>query len=152
MQSVNLSTISEVRLTYRNKVKPSERPKVSTSEDAFRLFWGHWDESISHVESMKMMLLNRASRVLGIAELSTGGTNGCIIDNKVVFQYAIKANASAIILAHNHPSGNLKPSEADLAITKKVMEAGKLFDIKLLDHLILTPEERYYSMADEGAL
>ena len=77
---------------------------------------------------------------------------GCLLDLKVVFQYALKANASSIILAHNHPSGNLKPSESDLAITKKVEEAARLFDIKLLDHLILSPEERYYSMADEGNL
>ncbi len=152
MNSIDLTTISEVKLTYNSKIKPSERPKVTGSEDAFRLFWDYWDESITHVESMKIMLLNRASKVLGIADLSSGGTNGCILDLKVVFQYAIKANASSIILAHNHPSGNLKPSEADIAITKKVEEAGKLFDIKLLDHLILTSEERYYSMSDEGAL
>ncbi len=152
MEKVNLTSIAEVRLTYKSKVKPSDRPKVNDSEDAFRLFWEHWDDSISHVESMKIMLLNRASRVLGIADLSTGGTNGCLIDLKVVFQYAIKANASSIILAHNHPSGNLKPSEADLSITRKVKDASRLFDISLLDHLILTSEEKYYSMADEGCL
>ena len=152
MEKINLTSIAEVRLTYKSKVKSSERPKVSHSKDAFQLFWDHWDDSISHVESMKIMLLNRASKVLGIADLSTGGTNGCLIDLKVVFQYAITSNASSIILAHNHPSGNLKPSDADLSITRKVKEAAKLFDISLLDHLILTPEERYYSMADEGVL
>ncbi len=150
MEKLNLTSIAEVRLTYKSKVKPSDRPKVTSSEEAFRLFQEYWDDSITHIESMKVMLLNRASRVLGIADLSTGGTNGCLIDLKVVFQYAIKANASSIILAHNHPSGNLKPSDADLSITKKVKDAGKLFDIALLDHLIITPEERYYSMADEG--
>ena len=150
MNKLDLSTIAEVKLTYHSKIKPSERPKVTGSEDAFRLFWEYWDDSITHLESMKVMLCNRASRVLGIADLSTGGTNGCLIDLKVVFQYAIKANASSIILAHNHPSGNLKPSEADLSITRKVRDAAKLFDISLLDHLILSSEEGYYSMADEG--
>ena len=101
---------------------------------------------------MKIILLNRASRVLGIADLSTGGTNGCLLDLKIVFQYAIKANASSIILAHNHPSGNLKPSDADLIITRKVNDAARLLDIQLLDHLILSPEDNYYSLSDEGDL
>jgi DNA repair protein RadC len=96
------------------------------------------------------MLLNRANKVLGITDLSTGGTNGCIIDLKVIFQYAILATASFIILAHNHPSGSLKPSEADIAITRKVKEACKFLDITLLDHLIISPDERYFSLADEG--
>lgn len=152
MEKIDLSSISEVKLTYLSKVKLSERPTVTKSEDAFRLFWEYWDDSISHVESMKIMLLNRASRVLGIADLSTGGTSGCLMDMKVIFQYAIKANAHSIILAHNHPSGNLKPSEADLAITNRVNEAAKLLDITLLDHLILSPEERYCSMSDEGQI
>ncbi len=143
MEKLNLTSIAEVRLTYESKVKPSDRPRVTSSEQAFRLFLEYWDDSITHVESMKVMLLNRASRVLGIADLSTGGTNGCLVDVKVLFQYAIKANASSIILAHNHPSGNLEPSEADNRITNNVKEALKLVDIQLLDHLILTYEEKY---------
>ena len=100
MEKVNLTSIAEVKLSYKSKVKPSDRPKVNGSEEAFRLFLDYWDDSITHIESMKVMLLNRASRVLGIADLSTGGTNGCLLDLKIVFQYAIKANASSIILAH----------------------------------------------------
>ena len=98
------------------------------------------------------MLLNRSNRVLGLATLFKGGGSGTVIDQKIIFQYSLKTNAHQIILAHNHPSGNLKPSEADLSISKKIKEAGKLFDIALLDHLILTPEEAYYSMADEGCI
>ena len=139
MEKVNLTSIAEVKLSYKSKVKPSDRPKVNSSQEAFELSLQYWDESITHVESMKVMLLNRASRVLGIADLSTGGTNGCLLDLKIVFQYAIKANASSIILAHNHPSGNLKPSSADLSITRKVNDAARLLDIQLLDHLILSP-------------
>ena len=152
MEKVNLTSIAEVKLSYKSKVKPSNRPKVSSSQEAYELFLQYWDDSISHIESMKVMLLNRASRVLGIANLSTGGTNGCLLDLKIVFQYAIKANASSIILAHNHPSGNLKPSEADISITRKVNDAANLLDIKLLDHLILSPEDKYYSLSDEGDL
>ncbi len=150
MEKVNLTSIAEVKLSYKSKVKPSDRPKVNSSQEAYELFKQYWDESITHVESMKVMLLNRASRVLGIADLSTGGTNGCLVDMKVVFQYAIKANASSIILAHNHPSGNINPSTADINITKKVSDAANIMDIQLLDHIILTPEDKFYSMADEG--
>jgi DNA repair protein RadC len=88
-------------------------------------------------------MLNRANRVLGVAHLTKGGLNGSIIDTRVILQYAIKANAAAVILAHNHPSGNLIASEADKRITKTVREALKLMDIELLDHLILTFEEKY---------
>ena len=152
MEKVNLTSIAEVKLSYKSKVKPSDRPKVSSSQEAYELFIQYWNESITHIESMKIILLNRASRVLGIADLSTGGTNGCLLDLKIVFQYAIKANASSIILAHNHPSGNLKPIDADLSITRKVNDAARLLDIQLLDHLILSPEDKYYSLSDEGNL
>ena len=152
MEKVNLTSIAEVKLSYKTKVKPSDRPRVSSSREAYELFMLYWDESISHTESMKVMLLNRANKVLGIATLSTGGTNGCLLDLKVVFQYVIKSNASSIILAHNHPSGNLKPSDADISITRKVNDAAKMLDIQLLDHLILSPEDKYYSMSDEGLM
>jgi DNA repair protein RadC len=153
MEKIDLTTINFVKLRYENKVKPSDRPKVNRSQDAYDIFIENWDwETITHIETMKLMLLNRANKVLGIADLSTGGTNGCIIDLKVIFQYAILANSSFIFLAHNHPSGSLKPSEADIAVTNKVKEAGKFLDITLLDHLIISPDERYFSLADEGCL
>jgi DNA repair protein RadC len=103
-----------------------------------------WDwATIEHIEEVKMILLNRANRVLGVAHLTKGGLNGSIIDTRVILQYAIKANAAAVILAHNHPSGNLNASDADVRITKNVKEALKLVDIELLDHMILTYEEKY---------
>ena len=84
-----------------------------------------------------------ANRVLGVVRLSKGGLSGSVIDTRLILQYAIKANASAVILAHNHPSGNLVPSEADIRITERVKEALKLVEIQLLDHLILTSEKKY---------
>jgi len=135
---------AEVKLTYITKVKVSHRIPIKTAEDAACLFFMVWDwTTIEHVEEVKMILLNRAKRVLGVVHLSKGGLNGSIIDSRVVLQYAIKANAAAVILAHNHPSGNLEPSGADIKITKNVKEALKLVDIELLDHLILTYEEKY---------
>ena len=98
------------------------------------------------------MLLNRSNRVLGIAHISKGGITGTVTDLRIILQYAISGNASGIILAHNHPSGNLKPSEADLSLTKKVVHAAELMDIKVMDHLIIVAEQQYFSMADEGLI
>jgi DNA repair protein RadC len=146
-------TISEVKLVYRTNVKASERFQVRTSRDAFDIFWEAWDlDSIEHVEEFKLMLLTRSNKVLGIASISKGGISGTVTDIRIILQYAIKANASGIIICHNHPSGNLQPSESDQAITKKVKDSAKLMDIQLLDHLIIIPEGRYYSMADEGVV
>jgi len=95
------------------------------------------------------MLLNRANKVLGIAQISQGGISGTVTDVRIILQYALKANASGIILCHNHPSGNMEPSESDLKITSKLKEAAIIHDITLLDHLIIT-NEGYHSLADNG--
>jgi len=153
-QSLNLLQVSEVKLVYFTKVKPSERLAVKCSKDAQEIFYHSWDHStIEHVEASKMLLLSRANKVLGLATLSNGGVAGSIMDPIVVFQYAINSNASVIIIAHNHPSGNLNPSESDQKITKKLKEGAELFNIQLLDHIIITPEEEVYtSFADSGYL
>jgi DNA repair protein RadC len=117
----NLQTISEVKLIYRTKVKASERPEVKCSKDAFDIFMESWNlDSIEHIEEFKLMLLNRSNRVLGISSLSKGGTTGTVVDIKLLLQYTIKSNANAFIICHNHPSGNLQPSEADIKLTRKV--------------------------------
>jgi DNA repair protein RadC len=152
MKNLFLSNVAEVQLTYITKVKATDRPQITRSNDAEEILRNYWDHTIEHTETVVLMLLNRANRILGITTLSKGGTTGCIVDVKVVFQYALKANASSVILAHSHPSGNLKASQADINITKKVKEAGEFLDIKLLDHIILTPYDGYLSMADEGIL
>jgi DNA repair protein RadC len=127
--------------------------QVKSSKDAFDIFMEHWDlDCIEHVEEFKLMLLTRSNKVLGIASISKGGINGTVTDVRIILQYAIKANASGIIICHNHPSGNLQPTESDLAITNKVKDSAKLMDIQLLDHLIIIPEGKYFSMADEGII
>ena len=97
------------------------------------------------------MLLNRANRVLGIIEISTGGISGTVADPKLVFTAALKSAASSIVLAHNHPSGNLSPSQADINLTRKLKSAGESLDIAVVDHIILTSES-YFSFADEGLI
>lgn len=125
-------------------------PTVTSSRDAYEIFFRTWDlEKIEFVEQFKVMMLNRANRVMGILELSTGGVSGTVADPKLIFVAALKCSASSIIVAHNHPSGNLRPSESDKNLTRKLKEGGKLLDMAVLDHIIVTVEG-YYSFADEG--
>jgi DNA repair protein RadC len=141
--------VAEIQLTYRSGVKPSLRPKITGSKDAYNVLLENWDDSkIEFVEQFKVLLLNRANKVLGIFEVSSGSATGTVADPKLIFAAAIKANACGIILAHNHPSGNLQPSQADIDLTRRMKEGGKLLEIQVLDHLVLTCEG-YYSFADE---
>jgi DNA repair protein RadC len=147
-----LNTVAEVELVYKSKVKPSERPQVKSSKESYNLLLQTWDQNrIEFVEQFKVILMNRANRVLGIYVLSTGGVTGTVADPKLVFIAALKSNSCNIILSHNHPSGDLKPSKADEDLTNKIKQAGILLDIKVLDHIIVT-SEGYYSFADEGLL
>lgn len=148
----NDNNITEVRLIYSSKISASERPQVRCSTDVIKLFRESWDkETIELYEQCKLMLLNRANKVLGIAQISQGGISGTVTDVRIILQYALKANASGIILCHNHPSGNMEPSESDIKITSKLKEAAMVHDISLLDHLIIT-NEGYYSIADMGRI
>lgn len=145
-----LDLVEEVKLAYRPTIKASQRPKVTCSEDVYNLVKHSW-EALQHYESFKVLFLNRGNRALGIRTISTGGVSGTVADPKMIFQAALLANSSAIILLHNHPSGNLNPSEADKSLTKKIKQAGTFLEIPVLDHMIIT-DEGYYSFADEGAL
>ena len=147
-----LYEVAEIQLTYKSDVKPSLRPKISGSKDAYNVLLENWNSSkIEFVEQFKILLMNRANKVLGIFEVSSGSATGTVADPKLIFAAAIKANACGIILAHNHPSGNLQPSQADIDLTRKMKEGGKFLEIQVLDHVIVTTEG-YYSFADEGIL
>lgn len=144
--------VAEIQIIYKSNVKPSLRPKISHSKDAYNVLLESWDDNrLELLEQFKVMFTNRAQKVLGILEVSTGGISGTVADPKLIFAAALKAAACGMILAHNHPSGNLQPSQADITLTKKLSEAGKLLEIQVLDHIILT-SEGYYSFADEGLL
>lgn len=142
--------VSEISLYYKTKIKTSERPQIHRSQDAFKILYSQWDlNKIDIQEQFKILLLNRANRVLGICEVASGGHSGTLADPKLIFALALKGLATGVILAHNHPSGNLKPSQQDLKMTERLKSAGELLDITILDHLILSPEECYLSLADE---
>jgi DNA repair protein RadC len=151
-QEAELFQVAEVELHYKSHVKPSSRPVVRSSRDAYNVFLRCWDlERIELVEQFKVLFVNQGNRVLGMYEVSTGGITGTVADPRLIFAAALKAAAVAIFVAHSHPSGNLRPSRADEALTAKLKQAGLLLDITVFDHLILTTED-YFSFADSGLL
>lgn len=142
--------IAEVSVSYSNNNK--EKLKINNSKDSYNVLIACWNQHIIELqEEFKVLLLNRNNQVIGIYPLSRGGVAGTIVDPKLVFSVALKCNASNIIIAHNHPSGNLTPSEADKRITKKLKKAGEHLDITVLDHIIMTKED-FYSFNDNGLL
>ncbi len=146
------SKVAEVELVYKTKVKASERPVIKSSKDCYETFLKVWnDDTMELQESFKVLLLNRANRVTGVYEMSSGGITGTVADPRLILAAAIKSASVGIILGHNHPSGNLKPSQADQELTFKIKEAGKYLDIKVLDHIIIS-SEGYFSFADEALL
>lgn len=147
-----LLKITEIQLTYRNTVKPSERIKINRPADAYNIFLETWNlDTIELVEQFKIILLNRANKVLGLAEISSGGITCVTIDIRLVFAVALKAGATSFICCHNHPSGNLKVGREDRGLTERLKEAGRLLDISVDDHIIIT-NEGYYSFAENGEL
>lgn len=144
--------VAEVELIYRAPKDIRERPIVSTTAIAHEVLRNHWDPNkIDLQEQFKILLLNKRNRCLGIVEIATGGVSHCQVDNKLIFASALKANASSIILAHNHPSGNLRESSSDIALTTRVIKGAGLLDIKVLDHMILTSDS-YLSFMDKGLM
>jgi DNA repair protein RadC len=124
-------------------------PAITCSKDAYLAIAPNLAD-LPH-EEFWILLLNRANRIVSRERISVGGVAGTVVDAKMVFQKALQQLASSIILAHNHPSGNLRPSQADLDLTKKLKSAGVVLDIQVLDHLIVT-EKGFTSMADEGLM
>ena len=145
--------VNEIAISYTGNIKAKSYPKITSSGDAASILFEHWDKNnIELQESFKMLLLNNSNKVKGIYTLSIGGITGTLVDVRIVFAVLLKSLTTGVILAHNHPSGTLSPSEADKSLTIKIRKAGELFDVKVLDHLILTPEGNYFSFADEGLL
>jgi len=153
MSTINVIAAPEIRVSFKSKMKASERPVVCCSADAVPLFRQHWDANFYEIrEEARMLLLSTKGRVLGIFTLSVGGLCGTVIDPSVLFLIALRTpGTKSFILAHNHPSGSTTPSAADLGLTKKIGEGAQLLNLRLNDHLILSSDS-YLSMADEGLL
>ncbi len=141
--------IAEIELMYKPSI--SDKPVISSSLDAYNVLIDFYPkETILLQEHFLIAYLNRFNRVLGVMHLSTGGITGTVADIRLIFGAALKAAASSIIISHNHPSGNLKVSERDKDITNKILNAGDMLDIKLLDHIVIGHDGQYFSFSDEG--
>jgi DNA repair protein RadC len=146
------SIVTEIKLSYHPKIPFSQLPKINDTRDAYDLLRSIWNrDTIQLIEECKVIYLNRAKRVLGISNLSVGGITGTVVDPRLILATALKTVASAIIIAHNHPSGNLAPSINDEELTHKIATAARYHDITLADHIIITLDG-FYSFAQEGML
>lgn len=145
------STIKRFKIRGVKSEFTKERIKSASSAANFIRRFYH--EDIEVYESFFILLLNQTNDTIGFAKISQGGVSGTVVDIKIVAKYAVDSLASSIILAHNHPSGNLTPSEPDKQITKKIVEGLRLFDIKVFDHIILSPfDNEFISFAEENLL
>ncbi len=143
--------VSEVRISYHNRLLLADSPQITCSIDSADVLRANWSDDLELCETFNVLLLNRANRVKGMFTASKGGIAGTVVDPRIIFAAAVKSLSCSLILAHNHPSGNLGPSQADLQITDQMQRAGRALEIPVLDHIILTTDS-YYSFADEGQL
>ena len=144
--------VAEVQLSYRNTVPYDKRTKVRDANDAYKVMLKtHNDDTLDYIETFKVLYLNQNNHVLGCRTISEGGLASTCSDVRTILQGALLANAVGIILAHNHPSGNVTPSLSDIKTTNQITKAAKLLDIQVLDHIIYT-RENCYSFADDGQI
>ena len=142
--------VAEVSLSYKNSVPYNKRTKVKDAKDAYKVMLKiHDDDTLDYTETFRVLYLNQNNQVLGCRTISEGGLASTCCDVRTILQGALLTNAVAMILAHNHPSGNVTPSEKDIQITSQINKAAKLLDLQLLDHIIYT-RETYFSFADDG--
>jgi len=146
------SEIDQIYLQFSPKKRISTRPQILSSYDAYKILNANWSNQISLLEEFNILLLDTQNHVLGMSTVSKGGLNSTSVDIRIAFATALTSKACAMILSHNHPSGKTQPSREDISLTKKFVEAGKLINITIHDHIILSPEDTYYSFADEGLI
>lgn len=145
--------VKEIDISYQGNHGIIETPPITSSSDAAAILLENWPKGkIGVQESFRIMLLNNGNRVMGIYEVSSGGITATLVDIRILFAVVLKSLSTAIILAHNHPSGNLHPSEEDKKLTIKIIQAAELLDIKVLDHIILTLDGEYFSFSDEDII
>jgi DNA repair protein RadC len=147
--SKQVFVLSEIELRYNPKVPAIKKPKIKCSGDAHKQFLELLDQTQFNIkEEAAVLFLNRSKRVIGGYKLSSGGITGTVVDIRIILGMVLKCLASGFIIAHTHPSGELRPSKQDLDLTIRLMEESKLMDVQLLDHLVIT-ENAYLSMAED---
>jgi len=126
------------------------RAKITSSKDAYNYIKQFYNDDIDIYESFFLLLLNNSNNTVGYAKISQGGITGTVVDLRIIAKYCIESLCPACILAHNHPSGKTTPSKSDKDVTKKITDGLKMLDIKVIDHVILTSENGFYSFADNS--
>ncbi|MEZ5003923.1 MAG: JAB domain-containing protein [Chitinophagales bacterium] len=148
-----MNHINEINIRYKKKkFKSNCNDKITDSAIAYKILKSNWNlDTIELVEEFKVLLLDNSNQLNGIYAASTGGLTNCMIDKRLIFGVILKTASIKIVLAHNHPSGNLHPSQADIELTKQIKKVAEFMDIDVMDHIILT-SKGYYSFADKGIL
>lgn len=145
--------VNEIQIGYREKLSTLQSNSITILNDVAQLLFKNWDaDTIGLNECFKILLPNQSNKVKEIYPLSIGGITGTLVDMRILFAIVLKTLSVGIILVHDYPSGQLKASEADKQLTKKIQQAAVLFDIKVQDHIILTTDGSYYSFADHGLM
>jgi len=145
--------VNEIKISYTEKTTTSIINSITNSFEVAQLLFEDWDsDTIGLQESFKVVLLNNSNKVKGIYQLSSGGITGTLVDLRILFAVVLKTLSIAVILCHNHPSGKLMPSESDKRLTQEIKKAADFLDIKMLDHLILSPDGSYFSFTDNGLI
>ena len=144
--------VAEVELSYRNRVPNKDRKRIMDSYSAYKILRNNYsDDTIDYREKFKVLYMNHGCQVLGCFTISEGGITNTLADVRMILQGALLTNAVAMVLAHNHPSGSTRPSREDDELTRTVVDAARVLDIKVVDHIILTSED-FYSYNDEGRI
>ncbi len=147
-----MPTIAEVSLKYQSQSTFDEKPTITSPEQAESFLRSIWDtDTIELREEFIVVLLSNAKKALGWSKISTGGPNATIVHPATVFQLVLLGNAHSILICHNHPSGRLEASTADIHLTQRLIKAGKLFSIEVDDHILLT-RDSYLSFRKEGLM
>lgn len=145
--------VNEIRISYCERLGTIKSKSIQMSEPVAKLLYENWNkDTIGLHETFKVLLLNNANKVKGVYQASAGGITGTLVDIRILFAVILKSLSVAVVLAHNHPAGTLSPSEADIQLTKKIQKAAKLFDIRILDHLIISPTGDYFSFMDNNII
>jgi DNA repair protein RadC len=140
---------AEIEVKYKKRKKLG--PKINTANEAATILKTYFNKDTIHLqEEFIVLYLNNASNIIGVFKSSKGGITSTIVDIRIILAVGLKLACSSIILSHNHPSGILKPSNNDIKITKKIFEAGKLLDITIIDHIIISSNLNFYSLAENN--
>ncbi|HEA21117.1 MAG TPA: DNA repair protein [Pricia antarctica] len=145
--------VNEIKISYCEKLGTIDSEPLTAPYKVAELLYQNWDkDTIGLHETFKVLLFNQANKVKGVYQASTGGLTGTLVDLRLLFAVVLKSLSTSIVIAHNHPSGTSRASDADIKLTRRVKKAAELFDITVLDHVIILPNGGYFSFSENGLM